>query len=188
MASVRRQTAFRGRPSWPDSANNADMATSLGSHGHYAVRRGFTLIELLIAVVIVSLLATLALPSFLDAVRKSRRSEAFAALAAVQQAQERWRANSANYTTTLSDLRPTIPATTNSGYYTVSLAPPPVAHAPGLATGYVATAIAVAGTSQAADAQCAKLSLRALDGNIQYAGCGSCGSFTYASAHPCWSQ
>ena len=33
------------------------------------------------------------LPSFMDSIRKGRRAEAVAALAQVQQAQERWRAN-----------------------------------------------------------------------------------------------
>ena len=51
----------------------------------------------MIVVAVVGILAALALPSFFDSIRKGRRSEAVAALAQVQQAQERWRANNATY-------------------------------------------------------------------------------------------
>ena len=64
---------------------------------------GFTLIELVIAVAIVALLLAVALPSFMDSVRKSRRSDAYFALNAVVQAQERFRANNANYSSSLTN-------------------------------------------------------------------------------------
>ena len=63
--------------------------------GRKAGQPGFTIVELTIALVVVGVLASIALPSFMDAIRKSRRSDAFAALSAVQQAQERWRGNNA---------------------------------------------------------------------------------------------
>lgn len=147
--------------------------------------RGFTIIELLIVVVVAGVLMAVALPSFFDNIRKSRRSEAFAAMSAVQQAQERLRSNQANYTTTLSDLGLT--AATPGGYYDISLSAPTD---PGftLATGYTVTAVGVTGTSQAKDSQCRKLSARVLGGNVSYAGCGSCTTFTYTATHPCWAQ
>lgn len=43
-------------------------------------QRGFTLIEVMIAVVIVAILVAVALPAYQNSIRKSRRSEAFAAL------------------------------------------------------------------------------------------------------------
>ena len=49
---------------------------------------GYTLIEVMIALAIIAILASVAMPSFFDSIRKSRRSEAVAALSAVQQAQE----------------------------------------------------------------------------------------------------
>lgn len=49
---------------------------------------GFTFIELLIAIVIVGILARLAYPSYLESVRKSKRSEGRAALMQVVQQQE----------------------------------------------------------------------------------------------------
>jgi type IV pilus assembly protein PilE len=60
----------------------------------HAPQAGFTLIEVIITVVIVSVLAAVALPAFFDQVRKSRRADAIAVMSSVQQAQDRFRANS----------------------------------------------------------------------------------------------
>jgi type IV pilus assembly protein PilE len=150
-------------------------------------QRGFTLVELMIAVVVVALLASIALPSFMDSIRKSRRSEAFAALSAVQQAQERWRANHGSYadngqlTASPSADPPGLgqPATTKSGYYAIEISG-------ASASGYDVTATAVTGTSQAADTACGKLGVRMNGGNLSYAG-GS-GDLAYAATHPCWAK
>lgn len=145
---------------------------------------GFTLIELMIAIVVLAILAGVAYPSFMDSIRKGRRSEAFAALSAIQQGQERWRGNNSTFTTTLSDIN--VSANTPSGYYALSISAP---DAPATtATGYVAVAEGKAGTSQANDAQCRKLGVRVLGGNITYGGCTGCGSLTFAATHPCWSR
>jgi type IV pilus assembly protein PilE len=147
--------------------------------------RGFTLVELMIAVLVLGVLAALAYPTFVDSFRRGRRADAMAALAAVQQAQERWRSNHANYSTSLGELG--LPSSTASGHYGISVAAP----APGegtLATGYVATAVGADGSSQAADAQCRRLSVRQIGGTLGYAGCGSCASFSYGATHPCWAR
>jgi len=52
---------------------------------------GFSLIELLIVVVIVAILATIVLPSYQDSIRKSRRSDAHAALVKMALEQENYR-------------------------------------------------------------------------------------------------
>lgn len=148
-----------------------------------AASRGFTIIEVMIVVLIAGVLAALAYPSLIDAIRKSRRADAFTALAKLQQAQERWRTNNANYTLTLSNLN-VASATTPSGYYTLSMGAP----ASGLATGYIVTAQAISGTSQANDAQCSKLSVQVVGGDIKYAGCGSCSTFTYVASNACWAR
>ena len=139
---------------------------------------GFTLIELMIAVAVVGILLAVALPSFLDSIRKGRRAEAFAALSAIQQAQERWRSNNPLYGT-LSNL--TIASSTSGGNYTLAVTA-------NTATGYEATADG-SGSGQRNDGQCTKLSVRVDRGAITYASCtGSGCTFTYAATDRCWSR
>ena len=52
--------------------------------------RGFTLIELMIAVAILGIIAAIAYPSYLDQVRKSKRSDAQSALLQAANRQERF--------------------------------------------------------------------------------------------------
>ena len=66
-------------------------------------RKGFTIIELMIVLAIVAILVALALPSFQDVVRKSRRSDAMNAILNIHLAQERHRVNNVTYGT-LSEL------------------------------------------------------------------------------------
>ena len=139
---------------------------------------GFTLIELMIAVVVAGILLAVALPSFMDSIRKGRRSEAFTAIAAVQQAQERWRSNRAAYTTTSADLGIASLTSTPGGYYALSIASAST-------TGYVLTA--VGSGSQLNDGQCANLSIEMNGGAIRYASCtGSGCTFSYAATNSCW--
>ena len=165
--------------STPDLLNNP---LQMNTHKSLARRRigGFTLIELMVAVVVVGILLAVALPSFMDSIRKGRRSEAFTALAAIQQAQERWRSNRAAYTTTLADLGVTS-AVTAGGYYTLSIVS-------ASATGYVLTA--VGSGSQLNDGQCANLGVEMNGGAIGYASCTGCATstFTYAASNRCWAR
>ena len=66
--------------------------------------RGFTLIELMIAVAVIAILATIALPSYRQYVLEARRGDGQTALQRIQLAQEKWRTNHDSFTTTLSDL------------------------------------------------------------------------------------
>jgi type IV pilus assembly protein PilE len=153
----------------------------------HAGTSGFTLMELMIVVAVVSILATIALPSFMDSIRKGRRSEAVAALAQVQQEQERWRANNSQYTNTISDLKVSLDPNnkTSSGYYSVSLAQKSESM-------YTATAQAVAGTSQSSDTNCSTLRVRLRGGNVQYGGCGGCAlpapDAALSDPNRCWSR
>ena len=56
-------------------------------------RSGFTLVELTCVLAVVAILTSLALPSYQAVVRKTRRTEAQAALLALALRQQRWRAD-----------------------------------------------------------------------------------------------
>ena len=139
--------------------------------------RGFTLIELMIVVVIVSLLAAVAYPSFMSQIRKSRRSDAIAEMSLLQQAQERWRANNPAYTT--------LSATSQGGYYALASAAGGVA-----ASTYTVTATAQ--SSQTSDAGCQVLRIQVANGNTNYlagAADGSLANITAdAAAKRCWNR
>ncbi len=112
-------------------------------------KKGFTLIEVMIVVVVIGIIAAIAVPSYVNYVRKSKRADAHTALLRVQLAQEKWRANNASYGT-LANIG--VNADSPEGYYTLSIAS-------NTATGYVATATAKAGTSQANDTGCTAIVL-----------------------------
>jgi type IV pilus assembly protein PilE len=57
---------------------------------------GFTLIELMIAVAIVGILASIAYPSYIGQVRKSKRADAKAALVSFANAMEIWKMQNGN--------------------------------------------------------------------------------------------
>ena len=141
---------------------------------------GFTLIELMIAVAIVAILVSVALPFFQDSIRKSRRSDAFKWVSATQQSAERWRSNNAQYSTSLTDLAIVVPADSN---YTVAVSTPPSPD--DLKNGYIVTATATG--SQVNDTQCAAMAVLVKNGNVIY---GSGSSIDWSSATPdsnrCW--
>lgn len=66
--------------------------------------RGFTLIEVMIVVAILGIIVAIAMPSYQDSVRKSRRSDGMALINQIMQAQERFFVNNMTYTTDLTDL------------------------------------------------------------------------------------
>lgn len=139
--------------------------------------------ELLIAMVVLGVLTAVALPSYLESMRKGRRADAVASLNAVQQAQERWRANRSTYAASVGNAATGdppglgLPTTTANGYYGISLSG-------ASATGYTVTATAVEGTSQANDGNCKLMAVRMSGGNIDY-GSGAT-AVSFPDANRCW--
>lgn len=124
---------------------------------------GFTLTEVLIVVAVVAVLAAIAVPSYQDSIRKTRRSEGHSLLLEAAQLQERHFTEFGRYAVTLASPSATpAPTTSNTtmvvdtnsenGYYTLSL---PTASAS--ATGF--TINAAPQGAQASDS-CGTLTLR----------------------------
>jgi type IV pilus assembly protein PilE len=120
---------------------------------------GFTLTELIVAVAILAILAVVALPTYRQYVSKSRRADAYSALATVQQAQERWRANKPGYAESLADLG--LPANADAKHYDIA-----VQNAS--ATGYTLVATPRAGGLQTVDSECSSMSITMRGGTARY--------------------
>lgn len=109
--------------------------------------RGFTLMELLIAVVILGILASIALPSYQSNMRRTRRADAKAAITDLAQRLERCFTQYGAY----NDASCTVAASSTSaeGYYAVTVAR--------TATTYTVTATAQG--AQTSDSECTSLAL-----------------------------
>lgn len=88
--------------------------------------KGFTLIELMVVVLVVSILAAIALPSFNRQVLKSRRTDGHNVLMRVAAEQERFYTNFNRYAGDLSAARPAglgmSALTSEHGYYSIAVA------------------------------------------------------------------
>jgi type IV pilus assembly protein PilE len=88
--------------------------------------RGFTLIELLVVMAIIAILAAIAIPSYLNQTRKSRRSEVEGAIQQIALFEERFRADCTTYANAFSYACPTLSTLTfpadpyTPTYYTVA--------------------------------------------------------------------
>ncbi len=129
------------------------------------MHKGFTLIEMMVAVAIIGILAAIALPSYQDSVRKSRRSDAIVMFSKIQLAEEKWRANNISYTNilgtdglNLTSGANTATIKTESGFYDVV-----VSGASGSA--YIITATADRAKSQSKDSGCTPLIMTINNGN-----------------------
>lgn len=128
--------------------------------------RGFTLIELMIVVVIVSILAAIGYPSYLQFVNKSRRSDAQAVLLETSQRLERCYSMHNKYDD--AGCAVALPLNSPEGYYTVT----------GVinSNSFTLTATPTAGGPQVNDGDCTTLSINQLNQKTA----------TGADAGSCW--
>jgi type IV pilus assembly protein PilE len=118
--------------------------------------RGFTLTELMVTIGIATVLAAIALPSYMGSVRKSRRTEARTALLDLATRAERFYSTTNSYLDASNALTPADlgyaggwPISVGSGYYTVNV----------VATATTVAFTATAAGSQTADTQCNQFSV-----------------------------
>ncbi|GMR17421.1 MAG: hypothetical protein BMS9Abin32_520 [Gammaproteobacteria bacterium] len=122
---------------------------------------GFSLIEILVAMAIVAILAAFAYPSFVQSIRKSKRTDAHTALTKVASNLERFFGANGTYTTDTSQLGLLIDAGTaysDASHYVITVA----AGASGIGSSYIVSASAASGSIQAGDTGCTNLSLDSL--------------------------
>jgi type IV pilus assembly protein PilE len=117
-------------------------------------KKGFTLIELLITIVIIAILVSVAYPSYLSYVQKTRRTEAQSTLIELANRQEMYYLDHHVYATNLdSDLGlGANPVITENGYYSIE-----TSSSVSTAFGFKLTATAI--STQSADSDCASLSI-----------------------------
>lgn len=120
--------------------------------------KGFTLIEVMIVVVIVAILAAVAVPSYQESIRKSKRTDAREALTRAAAAQERYFFSNNKYAADLKDLGFSS-AISSDGYYSLSMGTTECGSATNKYPCYTITATPVAGKAQAKDTTCASFSI-----------------------------
>jgi type IV pilus assembly protein PilE len=140
---------------------------------------GFTLIEVMIVVAVVGIIALIAVPSYQDSVRKSRRADAAAGLLRLQQLQERYRANNPQYAAAVASM-PGGPVTTSpERHYALGIDA-------SAADRYEMSATAVATSPQFADTKCRKLTVKMENGTLKTTSFDAAGVEDTGNVNRCW--
>jgi type IV pilus assembly protein PilE len=139
--------------------------------------RGFSLIELMVVVAILAILSAIAVNSYTRYIQRSRRTDAYAALAQDQGIMERCYALTFDYENVSEGENNCVEIATTSqeGYYTIALASVTT-------TAYTLTATPVSGSPQAEDTSCAQISITNANIKTAYDASGTEDSTT------CWQQ
>jgi type IV pilus assembly protein PilE len=128
--------------------------------------RGFTLVDVAVALAVVGVVASMALPSMQAHLARGRRAEAVAALTRVQAAQEQYRAHQGLYAPQLGALPGAASPLSTDGHYAIALE---AVHA----GGYIARARLRDDTGPR-DSGCAELTLTVADGVAAYGPSARC--------------
>mgnify|MGYP000738899881 CR=1 FL=1 len=131
----------------------SDLSPSTQRNNRREFHAGFTLIEMVIVVAIIGILGALAIPSYFDQVRKSRRSMAQIALTELANRQELFFADTFAYTNVMANL--SYPTTTvGGGFYTLA-----VTNVTVVPPGYTLTAQVDPAKGQVDDSNCKTFTL-----------------------------
>ena len=115
---------------------------------------GFTLVELMVVLAIAAILLAIAVPTYQNQARKSRRTEAKTALLDFASREERYLSTNNAYSNAAANLGySALPTVVGSGYYQLSV-PAPVASTSTAPASFTATATAVIGKGQDKDTSC----------------------------------
>jgi type IV pilus assembly protein PilE len=121
---------------------------------------GFTLIELMVTIVVLAIIVGIAVPSYQQQVRKSRRADARNAVLDLAGREERFLSISNSYSQIPADVGYAIfPATVNNGYYQLNVTVPDP-NQPGVTPSYIITATSFG--PQVADTDCAQFTVNQL--------------------------
>ena len=144
---------------------------------------GFTLLELMIAVAIISILTSIAYPSYLKSVQKGKRSDAKVELLRVAQMQEGYFAQNMSYASSLTNLGLTTSHKSEQEEYSLAIkSTSPGGCAPNTATPCVAFVLETTAitASQLKDTDCKKFTLSSAGQK------GINGGHAAADVRKCW--
>lgn len=132
-------------------------------HARRSRAAGFTLVELMVVVVIVTILALIAIPSYNAEIRKSRRTEAKTAVLELASREEKYFSTANSYTTDPAELgystssSATFPQPVGE-YYQISVKVPDP-NSSSTAASFLITATPLPGSAQTSDSECTSFSV-----------------------------
>jgi type IV pilus assembly protein PilE len=164
---------------------------------------GFTLVELMVVITVVAILVAVAVPTYQNQVRQSRRTDAKTAVLDLAAREEKYLSLNNTYTTSPANLgyvtstntTATFPQTVGSGYYqvyvciaatvgtTVATTPCVTTNTTAAGTSYVVAAVPAAGLTQVNDTPCQYFAVD--NTGTQFATSSNTGSGTDTTSS-CW--